>query len=718
MLEFYQKVVESYRFSVDIASMLVYSTSMNAKTLIHMSGAKVPTIAEYAGVFWTSVYKALRKDPTPLWLLRALDRWYSENAPITPISLDSAFRLEFKNAWDESAGVPAILRTVVTESQIEAKVRDEKETTKRFLRKSIIKAHDKECDAAECSKPVANLSGQDASPRASDGCVPTPAIQPDELTVPIFTEDQIKLPDCSAARWKQLKTNALRSQFIAAINTRGWGQGKTERSIKRRLQSIAGKCHRPDRLPDLALLEAKDRVAEFLLSKVAPVETNGVKGFGLHFENHTWMDQLATIKGILKSEKMRDEIERIYGKELTVSAADKIFRDRHGVASKLDIASDKLRSVMHQTTGIQANWAGEFFYWDATRLPVVIDGCWGKRQKNTQAHWMHCMTDDRSLMTLMYIHALKSETAAWDDAIIDFYTRLGYAPPQVYTDNASRLVADLYQQNYMQDCTLGQGMRLAICSGTHVSSHRKNNPSAKGRIEAGAMKPGKSEIKTELIARACEQSLDLKNYRHIPQGEWWELIPKFEAALNAHSCRGEAFTRQQGFDCHAESKAHRDALVFNLEHFAHWQNYTDAVQLGQVVGKTIRFKRPGEKTQTFELFDPTGLLPVNHCNGSTVIMAPSGLRKDDDPDEMRVVVVDALDKAKISKHYSVRAKCKAKTFWGDLDHNKIGSHPVTKIASGQTQTKRNWFMAANPDAMKREATTGGEVSGPAFGADE
>lgn len=752
-------------FSVDKTENPADNTSMNIQTLIRIPGISSRALVPYASKGRSQVVACSVENPPPFWLLQALRSWYLNNNPIEPVSFDEAFLTEFEPVWQSVVGVPSGLRELVTKCKKcdtahpagpcpnNPNSRKGKKNA-NDLNRTVTESqngdacHERErgsnrtefngakCDVLQfSSKTHANETGNGASDssrtpevlRSDADRKPRIGVlgekDASDQLVPLFTPEQINNPVAGAFYWKRIQgpgKQAMRREFKAACCERGFNQGKSPEAFNRAMIRHVGKCARPARTVSVVINERKHQLADYLLSIVAPVETTGIKGFGLHFENHTWQDQLATIRGALRAEKVQATIQQIYGSVPCEKFVDKLFRERHGVANKLDIASDKLRSELHRTTGIQANWAGEFFYMDATRLPIFVNGAWGKMRKDaSMSHWLHAITDDRSLFSLLYCHALPSETAGWDYAMVSFFERLGYAPPFIYTDNASKLAHDLYQQKYGADCTLGDGLRLAVALGVHVSSHQKNNPSAKGRIEAGAMKAGKSELKSCMIASACQQGINLKNYRNIEgQAAWTAMQAEWHDRLNARRLRGQKFSRKDAFDQHAESAAHRDRTRFNSEAWADWRSYASNVQLGQVIGNTIRVKLPGVETKTAELVDPTGKCPVNHMDGSTVIIARSGLVTGDDPDMQRVVIVDALDKTRISKHYSVHAKVKAMTFWGDLEKAKIGSHPVTKIDTFESRQKKAWYNAANPTSALREATTGEPVEGPSFNANE
>jgi hypothetical protein len=749
---------------------------MNPTFLMTCAGIRADDLAALTGRSRATIYNGMKVSPPPMWLLEAIDSWYAKNAPLPDKSVDTEFRRIFGNLIRKVLSKFSILRDWDMDgSGDDAPPRGKKRSKhaqhtgenssvnqaaqlaigggQSFARLTSGAAgassgegfsHESEKpsfigeggndgvqhnEIAQRTEERARSTGIEKGASVVGAILPLRGVpelsgmdregnQEQTESAPLWRDREIQTAASAAQVWAYLRTDADRAAFKADCLTRGFCQGKSDRAFYRAMQSRVGKAHRPGRKIDAELADRREELLQYLLGKVAAVETEGVAGFGAHYENACWMDQRATLRGLYRTTEVQDATKRIYGSVPSLIVIDRWFRERHGVASKLEIASDKLRANLHATTGIQANWAGEFFYCDATRLPVFVDGAWGKARKNGMAHWMHALTDDRSLRTLIYVHALPSETAAWDTCLVEWIKRLGYAPPQIYTDNASRLTPDLYNQKYENGCTLNPGVRLLIAIGTHLSSHTKNNPQAKGRIEAGAMKAGKSELKSCLIANAVMKAIPLRNYRCVDsQAEWNGIISEWEKMLNARA-RGENGTRLSTFEDHAESAAKRAALALDGDAMRDWRKYTDAMRLARVHGKTIKCKRIDGETVTAELIDERGILPINRMDGCCAIVAPSGLRAGDDADYPRVVIVDALDKARISRHYTVRAKAVAKTFWGDLEKAKFGTHPVGKIHTFEMQRKNEWALAAHPEWAAREATNDAPVDGAQFGADE
>ena len=64
---------------------------------------------------------------------------------------------------------------------------------------------------------------------------------------PAFSDEQIKNIRISAQRWRIL-IPCLRKQFIEEIMAHGWGKGLSSRSVYRKLESLVGKVHRPNRV--------------------------------------------------------------------------------------------------------------------------------------------------------------------------------------------------------------------------------------------------------------------------------------------------------------------------------------------------------------------------------------------------------------------------------------------------------------------------------------
>jgi hypothetical protein len=133
------------------------------------------------------------------------------------------------------------------------------------------------------------------------------------------------------------------------------------------------------------------------------------------------------------------------------------------------------------------------------------------------------------------------------------------------------------------------------------------------------------------------------------------------------------------------------------------------VRVGIVHGNIIRFKPSGEKTITCEISDPDHKLP--RLDGCDAIIAPSGMRVNDDPDMPYVIVVDKFGQGQ-AQHYTCRAKAVRMTFFGRLDNRPLqGEHPVGKVRSIDEARRAQWVKASdNAKETLREGTTDGPVA--------
>jgi hypothetical protein len=550
--------------------------------------------------------------------------------------------------------------------------------------------------------------------------------------------------DAARRHWSRITSRAEARAFKSALRERGWAQGKSERALLTIL-SAGGVVRKRLRLPDAARAARDQRMADYLLTRLAPAETHGISG-GQAFDRRCWGPQRAAIEGLLRSPAERARIAAVWHGETagepqinaderrcgtgadpigvhprssavpSLDMLDRVFRAHHGVASRLAVASDHARHVLSATIGFRFQHARQGLMCDATRLPVKVARGWGRAQKNGLAHWLHVLTDAESLYTRLYVHAERSETAAWDRVLERWLVELGYAPVLLYSDETSSLAADLRRQVPGEPCTLGPGLRLWLAAGVELLAHTAGRPGAKGAVESGGVKAAKTELKKLMIARAAERDLPMDRYREFEnQGEWDALCRDWQPALNARRLRETNLTRESAWN-EPDSVAWSESRALDRTALATRRQITDAVQVGMMSGRSCRFKRPGERTHGAELLDPDGRLPGNP-DGATVIIAPAGLRMGDDPDVHRVVVLtQSPEPGGRLRPFFLQARAVRETIFGRPEFKPLyGEHPVGKHLTLDEARQAAWQRAALREGTNDEPV-GARASAPARSA--
>lgn len=500
----------------------------------------------------------------------------------------------------------------------------------------------------------------------------------------------------------------LRRQFYADIRSQSpaWlNRSNNDNAINAMLRRALPTAKLRQRSRDEELTGRNSKIAAFTLRFAATIESkHHSKGA---YQRRAWMDLRATLLGLWDTAEFRAKIHEIADAEISFQTFERIFRDDFGKVSPMERAAkvwapDKL--------GPLCEYPGQIVQMDASELPVEIAAAWGRARKDGDvAEIVAAIIDVGSLKTWMRIEGTTSEVYLWNPLIQQFFESTNYAPELFIMDEGGRGVNTLRHQQAGQPLTLDAAIRLLVASGAKPHCHTPGLPRAKGTVEAGAMKAGKSRLKRLLAGRFCKALFDeAKNipvsYRSFEtEADWRTLSAELEPGLNSRvvpRVGDGTLTRSQIWDL-PEYAAKREERALAKDWREKWQSIVSRGFAMEVRGNATLYWKGARA----ELRTPLGR-PVK--DGSIAILFPGGIRAGDDQigDELlRGLIIE--DTRGQPVYHAVEALKVKKSFLGfELDRPKITEHPIAIPETAHQRKVRAWHEAgkALPAAL-REATT-------------
>lgn len=420
------------------------------------------------------------------------------------------------------------------------------------------------------------------------------------------------------------------------------------------------------------------------------------------YSKRAWMDDLPKLRAAYDC--FRDQIVARLAREPSIHTVATWCRDLYGKSDKVERAKEHYQ----ETIGFRARFSGEVWFLDATGLPFQVDGVQAAANRQGKvAQWAHLRTDLASGQTHTWWNPGKSETDGWSDAMISFLARAGYAPAWAICDRISHLFSDLCRIEPGKTDELTMGVVAMLACGVKPYVHAAERPTAGASVER-AVRTYKNSVVEQLfrmrIAKAM-QGRDQKAWRRFEgEGGFREFLVQSESHMNASMLhRGDnKRTREQLFNDHAESVAWRSGRAlapnFLTQLFA---EILPRRRVVRVAGGEIDYRRDGRRISA----KLNGELPLTAREGVALAVPGGALARDEDPDLMRVVVVQVGQG--LPKFHQIEAYADRRDFFGEIERKPfVGEHPVAVPATERdAEALRRQAAAANVRqiaAMKKE----------------
>lgn len=500
----------------------------------------------------------------------------------------------------------------------------------------------------------------------------------------------------------------------------GWIKDSTTNTAIRKLLARVNTsviCRERARDPELA--ERRAKVAAFALTYVAPIEQHShSKGA---YQDRAWMDLRATLLGYWDTPAFQEKIFELYGTRITFRTFETIFRQEFGGLSPAERAMDR---YVRACIGDAPEYAGQYLQLDGTEIPInVLDG-WGRSRRDGELHYPAVgLIDVGTLRTWLHAEGNTSEVYLWSPLLVKYFEQEEAAPEKILTDLGGRLFHTLRGQQPGEPVMLEPGLGLALAVGVQPANHTAENARAKGTVEAGFSKAGKSEMKRLLVGRVAKAlfselakvPLDKRHidYRQLDsEQEWRAILAAWEVSLNARFVKrvGDGhYTREEAYRLPQFAERRRKLA-------ANWKEaWRETVSRGFAMevrtgasGNMLHYKGARAELRT--------VLGRKLDGESVAILYPGGLRAGDeqyDGDLLRGVIVEPRPQGGMPAYHAIEALKIKKSFLGfDLDRPKVNEQPKAKPETEHELRRRAWADAgkALPAAVRqaqqqvREAT--------------
>ena len=512
--------------------------------------------------------------------------------------------------------------------------------------------------------------------------------------------------DSARRAWRELHggaradIRAKRAAFIAACRAQQWCAHfrGTEKNIRKQIVNLlnhGAKLRDTQARADLA--DARAKLYNFASNYTAPIsQTSHSKGA---YQERDWMDERAALLGLWDTEEFRAGITAAYGRSLEYATFERIYRSQRGAMTASERAMDK---YIQRCVPDAPDYAGQYLQMDGTEIPVDICNAWGRARKDGDVRQiMVALTDVLSLKTWMLVEGNTSEVHLWSPLLMKFFQQAKHAPEKILTDLGGRLFHSLSGQQAGAPIVLDEGLQVALAVGVKPATHTAHNARAKGAVESGGMKAGKSTLKRILVGRVAKAlfhdlaSVPLDSHGHVAyrqlssEAEWREIQIAWEQMLNARLVKrvGAGDLQRNGVYALPEYAAKRAprALV------ADWEE-----RRRDVLSRAFTMEVRGEKVLYWKGARAEVRTALGHPvePGAVAVLYPGGLRQGDAElgDELlRGVIIEPKPLGGMPSFRAIEALKVKKSFAGfDLDRPKVNEHPKAIPETAHERQQRLW----------------------------
>ena len=529
---------------------------------------------------------------------------------------------------------------------------------------------------------------------------------PRDETPVIHTQScDFSLPKSAAKAWPlALGSRAERSAFIDRCFDQPWALRWSKESRRDKIVKALNKMARI-KIRERSACEFTSAKREIIFNLVAPPyqshrKTNWhSKGAD---DKHAFGSCKSSLKAVLETEAIRRALrEALSGEVPSFQYCYDLIREKLPVDSYGEV-----KDPLQKTIGFRPAYDGHVLLADATGIPVRVQGAWGAKREGAegnrrgfQKHWLHLGVDVASAHTWIYPTFSDNEAAGWHPflkwLLLD---QLGYVPEHLSVDQVSGVFTWLCDpDDRLASPNLSREVLLWLAAGCKPYIHQPKRPTGGAHAEV-TVKGVKDEFNRITVRKALEKELaghGLKIARHFDsQQELHAAITELRESVNDRHLARAGDTRVNLWN-DAESAALRDqrALVSNARDI--WEDIVDRTKVAQVNGNYLIGKSLNGQRITADL--TTALdFKAQEC---PALVFPTGLRVGDDPEGLRVLIIQERQGQPI--YHVAEAKAALKDKRG-FDERKPIFGEGKFIAAPDTQQDQLSKIRAREAAVHRE----------------
>ena len=372
------------------------------------------------------------------------------------------------------------------------------------------------------------------------------------------------------------------------------------------------------------------------------------------------------LERLLASPRMQAALLDEAGGIPSLSQVERIVRARQGAVD----ARVEWKPHLDMTIGFRAEYAGQCFVLDATGFPVRVKNSKGGNQKY-ERRWGHFCFDVASGKGWAYSRPGDSEHAGWDAALKEFFFSQDFAPEWLNVDQASGLFDGLRHIGEEKEVKLSEGVLLWLAAGCKPYCHASARPTGGAYVEQN-IRAAKDAFNALLVGKAVEKQLaglGLHPARKFESELAFEAVYReFQAGLNKRTYRGAASREELWRLPSAVTARAKRALAENLSAPApcstrhaplfNWQYSIARARVSRLQGARLSARVNGKAQAadlTRESLDQLAAAGVRPTEMLALTM-PGGMRAGDEPDLVRVVIVEA-ERYGQPKYHASEARC-------------------------------------------------------------
>lgn len=391
-----------------------------------------------------------------------------------------------------------------------------------------------------------------------------------------------------------------------------------------------------------------------------------------------------------------------------VPTLETVMRKLHEVYGSLD-KRERVQRIFDMMLFPRAEYSGQAWILDATGLAYEVIGAIGTKMRTGKlGQWLFLRSDRASGQTHTYWLPGKDETAGWNDALLSFLERAGYAPEFVMCDKTAALWDRLSQMQPGRDLPISAGAAAYLAAGAQPYVRTGQRPTGGSVVERNVRKQ-KNTMEAQNVGRViASHHLGLKvgKYRRFGSVQTFQaFVEQAEARANGSVLqrRNNQQTPDELFAEHKESAEWRETRRLA----SNWQeSIRDICQRMHVVRVNrgeLEYRQNG-KLISAKL---RGDLPLTARDSVGLAMPGGMLATDDNPDVMRVLVVD---QASGNAQYVLReAEADREDFFGQIlraplfgEYKAVSQSQEDAKAKAYAEAGRKYRQSVNEVQRTRE----------------
>jgi hypothetical protein len=390
------------------------------------------------------------------------------------------------------------------------------------------------------------------------------------------------------------------------------------------------------------------------------------------YDEHTAISRRQTISKVLENPQILTALQTEFGSLPSVEYALGLYSEFVG---RVDSIAECDRHIT-KLIGWQAPWVGYAIVADFTGLDVRVDRHHNavpvgqqNNRRGFQKLWLGNAVDSLSAKNWIYPHFADNETTGWPGFIEWLYLEvLKYGPPCLIVDRISGVFAKLLDLKADEkNLEISPAVALVLLAGTWPHVHQGGRATGGAHVEI-SNRITKDEARGLLVRRALLKELSghglVSDVKRMTQLEFTAMLQELQTRMDQRILARAGDSRINLWN-DQEGAIQRSELALADDAAERWRSMAEQIKVGMAHHNTFTTRDGGEKfVAEIEYPEPMtadDIVP-SRVSGMAALLVPCGLRKIDDPEAKRLLLVEPTNGQ--PRLHLVRAKVCARNRFG------------------------------------------------------